>query len=67
MKNLTKKQNELVEAIKLHSDNELGFYVEIGNFFKQSTIDGLVKKGIITVDDLEYDGEGDTTAYLTLR
>lgn len=67
MKNLTNKQNELVEAIKSEGNNEFGFYVEIGNFFKQSTIDGLVKKGIISVTDVEYDGEGDTTAYLTLR
>ena len=67
MKNLTKKQNELLEAIKAEGNNDLGFYVEIGNYFKQNTIDGLVKKGVISIDDIEYDGSGDTTAFLTLR
>jgi len=66
MKNLTNRQNQLVEAIKKAEDQFL--YVEIGKIFKQNTIDSLLKYNIIEIHDLELGGAwGDDTCFITLK
>jgi len=63
---LTKKQNELLQAIKQSNDQYL--YVEIGKIFKQKTIDSLISSNIIEIHDLERGGAwGDDTAFVTLK
>ena len=66
MKNLTKTQKQLIEAVNRAEDKFL--YVEIGKKVKQNTIDSLISLNAIEIHDLELGGSwGDDTCHITLK